>query len=468
MSRKPLNNLPYPQQPLRQLLSACALFVSLSICLTDVSNANVVGSDTQNFNPTHSGLDFVTVQSSETLDPGVFNLGLFFNHAVNTLPYFDGTGEQGRLKFSDSLTGADIHVGLGLMPGWEIGIGLPHVVDQQLKRDGFHGQFAKNGNTEVRLHTKFRLFGDDEGGVAVIGSTNINRIKDNPYTGKNAGPTYNAELAFDTTVKRVALGLNLGYRFRDPGQKESDETPVDPMGDQGIASVAASYHFTSIDTKLIAEIFGSKPADKQTENSDRLSSSAEALLGLKHDINQNFALHGGLGTELQHGISSPDWRAYLGLNWTTGPKFSKPKHAVKTEPAEKAKKFGKSDPFAGTPKPVEKIVIHDILFEFDSDHLVLSGANGTLTQLVQYLNKPPAFTRLVIEGHTDSVGSEAYNADLSKRRAATIKKWIVTRYKIDPKKIETRGVGESDPIADNGNYQGRQLNRRVEFTIYRK
>ena len=50
------------------------------------AQANVVGIDAQNFNPTSNGIDFVTVQSSETLEPGIVNLGLFFNYAINTLP----------------------------------------------------------------------------------------------------------------------------------------------------------------------------------------------------------------------------------------------------------------------------------------------------------------------------------------------------------------------------------------------
>ena len=45
---------------------------------------------------------------------------------------------------------------------------------------------------------------------------------------------------------------------------------------------------------------------------------------------------------------------------------------------------------------------------------------------------------------------------------------LVQRFKLDPSKIESSGRGENFPIADNGNFQGRQLNRRVEFTIYRK
>jgi outer membrane protein OmpA-like peptidoglycan-associated protein len=448
--------------PTRTGKTGVAGLVILSSLWSPVGLGNVVGSDTQNFNPTTSGLDFVTVHSSETLEPGVINFGLFLNHAVNTLPYFDD-GEQGRTKYSDSLLGADLNIGIGLLPGLDIGLSAPQVLNQRAESGGFHGQFSDNGNTEVRFNTKWRLWGTSQYGVAVVGSANINRIKNNPFVGEDAGPTTNLELVADTTIKNVALGLNLGHRWRKPGKAIADAAPIEPLGNQYIASIAASYLFASIDTKLIFEIFGSRPAEAESENSDRLASSSEALLGIKHDFTTALAGHFGAGTELNHGRASPDWRIYLGLNYAVGPTFSKPAPRRDPPPAGPTK-----DPFLGPPQAKEKIVIHDILFEFDSDSLVIGGTDDTLSRLVAYLNVKPVFTRLVIEGHTDSIGGNQYNDDLSRRRANTIKKWLVERYKLNPSLIETVGRGENLPIADNGNFQGRQLNRRVEFTIYRK
>ncbi len=448
--------------PVARLVAA----VLVSTLSTPVVLANVVGSDMQNFNPTTSGLDFVTVQSSETLDPGFINFGLFFNYAVNTLPYFDGT-PQGRTKFSDSLLGADLNVGLGLLPNWDVGLSVPQVLFQEVKAPGYHGQFAERGNTELRINSKVRLVGDHEGGVAVVGSANVNRVKNNPFVGRDAGPTYNLELAADTTISKVALGVNAGHRWRKRGVKLDNETPIDPLGNQWIASAAASYLFSSIDTKLIFELFGSKPERPETENTSRLAESAEAQLGVKHDFTTALAGHFGAGTELINGRASPDWRIYAGVNYAIGPTFSK-------RPPEK-REIGRptptehptTDPFTGPPKATEKIVIHDVLFEFDSDTLVIGGAEQTLKKLVDYIQLKPSYKLLVIEGHTDSVGTDDYNLDLSKRRAQTIRKWLIEKFKLDPKKVQAVGKGERFPIADNGNYQGRQLNRRVEFVIYR-
>lgn len=440
--------------------------VLVSTISTPVALANVVGTDMQNFNPTTSGLDFVTVQSSETLDPGFINFGLFFNYAVNSLPYFDDT-QQGRTKFSDSLLGADLNVGLGILPHWDVGISVPQVMYQEVKAKGYHGQFADRGNTELRINSKVRLFGDRDGGVAVIGSANVNRVKNNPFIGRDAGPTYNLELAADTTVKRVALGVNAGHRWRKTGAKIEPDSPIDPLGNQWIASAAMSYLFADIDTKLIFELFGSKPERPETENTRRLAESAEMLLGVKHDFTSALAGHIGAGTEMINGRASPDWRIYAGLNYAIGPTFQKQPPEKKDLGRPLAAEHPSKDPFAGPPKAQEKIVIHDVLFEFDSATLVVGGAQDTLKRLVDYVNMKPGYRQLVIEGHTDSVGTDQYNADLSRRRAQTIRKWLIDKYRMDPKKIVAVGKGERFPIADNGNYQGRQLNRRVEFVIYR-
>ena len=97
----------------------------------------------------------------------------------------------------------------------------------------------------------------------------------------------------------------------------------------------------------------------------------------------------------------------------------------------------------------------------------MGSSEETLRKLVEHINKKPSFNKLIIEGHTDSIGSDNYNLKLSQKRSHTIKRILVEKMGVDPNKVMAVGRGERAPIADNGNYQGRQLNRRVEFTIYR-
>jgi len=470
----------------------------LSAALSTPLTANVVGVDTQNFNPVTDGLDFVTVHSTKTLEPGVFNFGLFLNYAVNTLPYFDvDSSPFKKEKLKDSLTGIDANIGYGLTGIWSIGLSVPQVAAQSVeKTEDYHGQFGQTGITEVRVNSKIRLLGRDRGGIAIVATANQNLIEDNPYAGKNPGTVLTGELVLDRTFGSVATSLNLGYRKRRPGSALED-APVSPMRDQWIGSIGTSFLVKPISSKIIAEIFVSAPAQKSEQEAgtskstpDRQMSSSEGLLGLKHDVSNQLAIHGGAGAELAHGVASPDWRFYVGVNYATGidhkrkvsarkrrssrqpqaPKPSLPTAAdfQAMEDTEEAP-LVQQNPFTGTPPAAgsETFIIQDVHFAYDKDNVVLVGAKDILSNLVVYLNKAPAFKLLEIEGHTDYMGSDSYNQDLSERRANAIRDYLVKFHRLDANKIKALGRGESFPIADNGNYQGRQLNRRVEFIITR-
>jgi len=102
-----------------------------------------------------------------------------------------------------------------------------------------------------------------------------------------------------------------------------------------------------------------------------------------------------------------------------------------------------------------------LLFDFDSDALQ-PEARHNLDVLAQSLTDYDN-SDLLIVGHTDNVGSETYNQGLSQRRADSASRYLESR---GVKRTDTRGRGESEPIASNDTEQGRQQNRRVEIAIY--
>ncbi|MEQ1876426.1 MAG: OmpA family protein [Bdellovibrionia bacterium] len=427
--------------------------------------SNVVGSDTQNFNPTTNGLDFVTVHSSETLEPGIVNVGFFLNYAVNTLPYFDDQTSQSRVDINDSLMFADFNIGIGLTDNWDAGISFPSVLSQTVRSDTFRGEFARPGLTEIRVNTKYRFWGDNSRGFALVASMNNNQIENNPFSGQGSGPTYNLEAAVDQTWGLWAVGLNAGYRWRQPGTAIVN-VPVAPFRNQYIYSAAGSYLFESIDTKLIVELFGSYPAEEVRFQSNRNQSSLELLAGLKHDLTRDIALHGGMGTEVANGSASPDWRVYAGVNWTFGPLWSRGQPGGPAETPVIVRSDNLNIPFDAKPEKFESFRASELLFEFDSDK-IRPESQEALARLANHLMKPPEFKKLVVEGHTDSMGPAPDNLDLSNRRAASVKKFLVENHKLDGKRIQAVGHGETKPIADNGNWQGRRKNRRVEFQVER-
>jgi OOP family OmpA-OmpF porin len=106
-----------------------------------------------------------------------------------------------------------------------------------------------------------------------------------------------------------------------------------------------------------------------------------------------------------------------------------------------------------------------VLIEFDFDKAdVKPQYHGEIEKVANFLKAYPDTTGIV-EGHTDSKGSDAYNMKLSQRRAASVEKYLVEKFNIDAARLSTVGYGESKPVASNKTEAGRQQNRRVVVNV---
>lgn len=108
------------------------------------------------------------------------------------------------------------------------------------------------------------------------------------------------------------------------------------------------------------------------------------------------------------------------------------------------------------------LTLGDVLFDYNRASLK-PGAQQHLYRLVTFLQEHPEQT-VMIEGHTDSRGSESYNLDLSERRARAVQDFL-TSNGISPERIVSRGLGEAYPLASNDTVAGRQQNRRIEIVL---
>jgi outer membrane protein OmpA-like peptidoglycan-associated protein len=116
-------------------------------------------------------------------------------------------------------------------------------------------------------------------------------------------------------------------------------------------------------------------------------------------------------------------------------------------------------------KPTDRglvLTLGDALFSSGRADLQ-PGAGGHLQKLVAFLNKYPDRT-VVVEGYTDSVGSEDYNQGLSERRAGAVRTYLIEQG-ISSIRLSALGKGASSPVAGNETAAGRQQNRRVEVVI---
>jgi OOP family OmpA-OmpF porin len=124
---------------------------------------------------------------------------------------------------------------------------------------------------------------------------------------------------------------------------------------------------------------------------------------------------------------------------------------------------------APPPPPPPKPVIETItlgahaLFDTDKSDLRPEGMRE-LDDVAAKLKSFASVESISVVGHTDSVGTDAYNQGLSERRAASVKNYLVQKG-VEGSVISTSGMGESSPVATNKTREGRQQNRRVEISI---
>jgi OOP family OmpA-OmpF porin len=125
-----------------------------------------------------------------------------------------------------------------------------------------------------------------------------------------------------------------------------------------------------------------------------------------------------------------------------------------------------AEPAKPAPKPApvaQKVTLAaDVLFDFDKAILKNEG-KSKLDDLAGKM-KDINLEVVIAIGHTDSIGSDAYNQKLSVRRAESVKAYLVSKG-IEPNRIYTEGKGEKQPVASNKTKDGRQKNRRVEIEV---
>ena len=167
-------------------------------------------------------------------------------------------------------------------------------------------------------------------------------------------------------------------------------------------------------------------------------------------------------------VFADDGKSYEGYWWKEGQAQGAPNglwngQRVSTTPGScphwQPRPKGAGAELAKQLKQEGRVRLYGILFDTDSD-VIRSESKPTLDALIAAA-KSDAAMKLLIEGHTDATGGSAHNADLSARRAASVKAALVAGG-VDAARLGTRGFGSNQPVASNDTSVGRSQNRRVE------
>jgi OOP family OmpA-OmpF porin len=255
--------------------------------------------------------------------------------------------------------------------------------------------------------------------------------------------------------------------------------------------------------KAIAELNGSWPQGFDT-STDRYRAPLSVRGGVRAWFTPQWSGELGLGTGIgEVGYGHERWRIFAGVRWTAetvGPadgdddgdgvpnsKDLCPKVPGKPELDGCPDRDGDGIPDredqcpdqpgpaenAGCPLPEaeplvelqsERLSLNDSI-HFDTDRATIKAeSNRILDQVASLILQHAELKRIRVEGHTDTVGSAAYNKDLSARRAASVVRYLVAKG-VEASRLEPAGYGFDKPIASNETALGRAKNRRVEFTI---
>jgi outer membrane protein OmpA-like peptidoglycan-associated protein len=119
---------------------------------------------------------------------------------------------------------------------------------------------------------------------------------------------------------------------------------------------------------------------------------------------------------------------------------------------------------------IDKDIVFEILkpinFEYDRD-VIKADSFHILDAVAAAIRGNPDVQLVEVAGHTDEQGDDDYNLDLSIRRAAAVKRYLVQKG-IDPKRLDSQGYGETQPIDKRHNQAAYAVNRRVEFVILKR
>ena len=108
-------------------------------------------------------------------------------------------------------------------------------------------------------------------------------------------------------------------------------------------------------------------------------------------------------------------------------------------------------------------ITEKIQFAYDSDKIE-SVSFSLLDEIAKVMVDNPQIAKVSIEGHSDKQGAAAYNRKLSKRRANSVRTYLINKG-VAKKRLDTQGFGPDQPIADGDDEAAHELNRRVEFRI---
>ena len=450
----------------------------------------VAGGDLQRFTPSGTPYTGFAAAAGELLDPGAWAIGAHVNYERNPLVYLvDGQRTAASIRNNTTL---QLHGVVGIFERLELSLGVPVVLHQ----DGGDPLFGGGPSTaigDLRLRPRIQILQQWRNGIALTLSPTLTVPLSRSNSFNSEGSVrFLPEAGVSWRGDRWFYSADALFRWR------AAQSPIDhALVGRELELVAAVGRTISRNVELILEMTGGVALE--TSSLGAKGNPLEGLTGLRFRLGDSWTLdlEGGMGILSAPGV--PDYRAVAGLTYGEGrPRTNDtctrhdatgtysvrmlghdtdgdgiddacdlcPGQAGVAPDGCPAVAVCLPPPAPAAPikiVPVQtrrKVVALPIEFDFDSDE-VRPASLPLIKEMVDELARLPSMMICRVEGHTDHIGDDEYNLDLSERRAASVVREMV-KMGVDEKRLSSRGHGYRRPVADKTD-QGRQKNRRVEF-----
>lgn len=290
-----------------------------------------------------------------------------------------------------------------------------------------------------------------QGAVEVEGFAK-KEIFDSARDFKNNGNLFGGSIGYyltDDVELRLAYDEVHNARGEDGRNIKGSNTALDAL-----------YHFNNAGDALrpyVSAGFSDQSIGQSGRGERNGSTFANVGGGAKYFFTDNF--YARAGVEAQYNIDQGDteWAPSVGIGMNFGGGSAPAAEVVEAAPAPVA------EPVAAE-EPMELVRVElDVKFDFDKSN-VKEESYGDIKNLADFMKQYPQ-TTTVVEGHTDSKGTDAYNQSLSERRANAVRDVLVNQYGVEANRVNAAGYGEARPVADNATDAGRAVNRRVEAEV---
>ena len=348
---------------------------------------------------------------------------------------------------------------IGLFGFLEAGVGVPVLLQQNAEGLGYLGGKTNTlsmdglGDISISVKAKAITFGNMLSlGASVFGTVPTGG------TFANAGPTITPMALIGLDVSPVRATLGLGYRFmKDQGFKFNNQNvSVDGefVEDIGLSVFVWPQYI---------DVFGNFLLSATTDGTES-QIPMELLGGVRGHLPYYFNVMLGGGGGLNNDVGSPNYRVFAGLSWS--PDWRQCPGCVACNSCCKCNQ-----------KVVEKVVEKEVIKEvvvvekeiylppvyFDHDKsTVMAQSMPILYRTAKVLKENPQITSVVIEGYTDSDGSDNYNLKLGQARAQMVYNFLITNG-IDADRLKTISFGETIPYDSGKTKDAKSTNRRAEF-----